>query len=80
LAVGPISGVAAEGSVLRYRRGTEFEVVLNTGGAPAEINVDDGTVRADTRGDAPYPVAAGLLVLEPDQGLLISRAVPRREN
>ncbi len=75
LAVGDISGVAAEGALLRYTRsldGVQFDIVLNTSASPAQVDVEAGTVLADTLRPVPYETGPRL-ALGPGGGVLILR-------
>ena len=74
LAVGVLDPATTEGTVLRYGRhldGIQFHILLNTGGAPADISAAGGTVLADTHAADAYTIEPGPLRLQPDQGILI---------
>ena len=74
LAVGAIDGVAAHGAVLWYSRvldGARFEIVLNTGAAPAEAEIGGGTVIADTSRVGEYAATGLRFGLAGDQGVVI---------
>ena len=74
LAVGAISHAAAVGPVLVYRRSlaeARFDIALNTGHAPATVDLEGGTVLADTHRADAYTIERGPVTLAPDQAVLI---------
>lgn len=72
---GAISEVGAEGTVLRYCRreaGTAFQVLLNLGAEPAEVNSAKGRVVLTTLLDGEGAAVDGGVTLEAGEGLLIA--------
>jgi alpha-glucosidase len=79
LHAGAIADVAAEGSVLRYRRvgleggeSTDFQVVLNLGAEAATVPCGKGTVVLTTLLDGEGSVVEGEVTVEAGEGLLVA--------
>ena len=79
LHAGDIADVAAEGSVLRYRRvgledgaSSHFQVLLNLGTEPATVHCAAGTVVLTTLLDGEGSHVEGAVVVEAGEGLLVA--------
>ena len=79
LHAGGIAEVAAEGSVLRYRRvaledgeSTDFQVLLNLGTEVATVSCDAGTVVLTTLLDGEGSRVEGEVTVEAGEGLLVA--------
>ncbi len=79
LAVGDYAALAAEGSVLAYRRrhaGRELLVALNLGAVPAALRLPAGAGSyaplLTTRLDAGRPPEGDLLELQGDEGVILA--------
>ena len=78
LCVGAVDDIRAEGDVLRYRRqgaGTTFQVLLNLGAEPTEVQSPRGRVVLTTLLDGEGAEVDGTVTLEGGEGLLIELAV-----
>ena len=76
LSAGAISGVRADGTVLRYERaleGARFLIVLNTGGVAAEGS-GDGMVVVGTHAGREGAALHGTWALRPDEGVVLQLA------
>ena len=76
---GSLTGVAAEGSLLRYRRtgvpggeSTDFEVLLNLGTDPVTTPCGRGTVVLTTVLDGAGAEIRGEVTVEGGEGLMIA--------
>jgi alpha-glucosidase len=79
LHVGAIAEIAAEGSILRYRRialpdgeSTDFQILLNLGNDVATTNTAPGTIVLTTLLDGEGSRVAGPVAIEAGEGLLIA--------